>query len=99
MAPFVLLIALAGHAPAVDLESICRSARANALAEDQARAYDSCIAEETAARAQVVMKWPKASPAMRADCAPMKGLPTSYVAILTCLDIQPGGDFDPNRPK
>jgi hypothetical protein len=99
MAPFVLLIALAGPAPAINLESICRSARTNALAEDQAGAYESCIAEETAARAQVVMKWPHASPDTRAECAPMKGLPTSYVAMLTCLDMQPGGDFDPTRPK
>jgi hypothetical protein len=99
MTPFVLLIALAGPAPAVEPESICRGARANALPEEQARAFESCVAEETAARAQVVAKWPKASPEARADCAPMKGLPASYVATLTCLDMQPGGALDPNKSK
>ena len=99
MAPFVLLIALAGPAPAISLESICRSARANALPDEQARAFENCVTQETEARAKVIAKWPKTSPETRADCAPLKGLPPSYVAMLTCLDIQPGGDFDPHKLK
>lgn len=99
MAPFLILIALSGSAPTVDLESICRSATANALPEEKARAHDNCVSEEKAAREQVQKKWPTASPEGRADCSPMKGIPTSYVAMLTCLDMQPGGDFDASKTK
>ncbi len=99
MTPFLILVALAASAPSVNLESICHSARDNALPEEKAKAFDNCIAEEKAAREQVQKKWLKAAADARADCAPMKGIPTSYVAILTCLDMQPGGDFDASKTK
>jgi hypothetical protein len=99
MTPILLLIALATPVPNVDLESICHSARANALPEEQARAYESCVNEEKAAREEVQKRWLKASGDARAECAPLKGIPTSYVAMLTCLDMQPGGDFDAGKPK
>jgi hypothetical protein len=99
MIPLLFAIALATPVPNVELESICRSARANALPEEKARAYDSCVGEETKAREAVQQRWRKASADARADCAPLKGIPTSYVAILTCLDMQPGGDFDAAKPK
>ena len=99
MTPILLLLVLATPVPNVDLESICRSARSNALPEEKARAFDSCVNEEKAAREQVQQRWAKASLEARADCAPLKGIPTSYVAMLTCLDMQPGGDFDASKPK
>jgi uncharacterized protein len=99
MTPILLLIALASPAPNVSLESICRSAQSDALPEEKARAYQSCIDEERAAREQVQKKWIKASVSARADCAPLKGIPTSYVAMLTCLDMQPGGDMDAGKSK
>jgi hypothetical protein len=99
MTPILLLIALATPVPNVDLDSICHSARANALPEEQARAYESCVSEEKAAREEVQKRWLKASVDARAECAPLKGIPSSYVAILTCLDMQPGGDFDAGKPK
>ena len=99
MTPILLLIALATPVPNVDLESICRSARSDALPEEKAHAYQSCFDEERAARDLVQKRWIKASVEARADCAPLKGIPTSYVAILTCLDMQPGGDFDAGKVK
>jgi len=27
----------------------------------------------------------------------MKGIPASYVAVLTCLETQSGGEFDPKK--
>jgi hypothetical protein len=99
MTPILLLLALATPVPSVDLESICRSARTDALPEEKAHAFDNCVAEEKAARQQVQLKWSKVPAEGRADCAPMKGIPTSYVAIETCLDMQPGGDFDVGKPK
>jgi len=97
MAPFVLLIALAASAPNVDPGSICRSVRANALPEEQATAFDNCLNEERAAQQQVRNRWPKARPAAREACAPISGIPFSYVALLTCLNMQPGGDFEPSK--
>jgi hypothetical protein len=99
MAPLIILLALASAAPSVDLGSICRNATRDALPEERSRAYDNCISEEQAAKAIVVKKWPKVSAEGRADCAPMRGIPTSYVAIMTCLDMQPGGDFDVGKQK
>lgn len=98
MTPFVLWLALA-TAPNVDLDSICRTAQSDALPEEKARAFESCIGDEKNARDQVRQRWPKASPEARADCAPLKGIPTSYVAMLTCLDMEPGGDFDAGNSK
>jgi hypothetical protein len=99
MTPIFLLLVLATPVPNVDLESICHSARTNALPEEKARAYDSCVNEEKAAREEVQKRWLKASLDARAECAPLKGIPSSYVAMLTCLDMQPGGDFDAGKAK
>jgi hypothetical protein len=99
MAPLLILLALATPLPSVNLASICHNATRDALPDEKSRAYDNCLSEEQAARDQVRQKWPKTSAEGRGDCAPMKGIPTSYVAILTCLDMQPGGEFDAGKQK
>jgi hypothetical protein len=99
MAPFILLIGLAAGVPNIDPGSICRSVRANALPEEQANAFENCVTEERAAQQKVQVRWPKARPAAREACAPIDGIPFSYVAVLTCLNMQPGGDFDPTKPN
>ncbi|MGO8799898.1 MAG: hypothetical protein ACLQE9_17975 [Roseiarcus sp.] len=99
MAPFLLLIALAAPVPSGDPESICRSVRANSLPEEQANAFQNCVNEERAAQEKVRQKWMTASPAARSDCAPIAGIPFSFVAVMTCLEMQPGGDFDPGNAK
>jgi hypothetical protein len=97
MAPFVLLIGLAAGLPNIDPGSICRSVRSNALPEEQANAFENCVTEERAAQEKVRSRWSKARPAAREACAPIAGIPFSYVAVLTCLNMQPGGDFDPSK--
>ena len=99
MAPFVLLIALGTPVPNADPESICRSVRSNALPGETANAFDNCVREERAAKEQVQNKWMKIPANERSNCAPMQGIPFSYVATLTCLEMQPGGDFDPAKAK
>ena len=99
MPPLLLLLALTTSAPTVDLASISHNATRDALPEEKARAYDNCIGEEQTARDQVRKLWPTVSAEGRADCAPMRGIPTSYVAIMTCLDMQPGGAFDVGKQK
>ena len=99
MAPLVLLIGLAAGVPNIDPGSICRSVRSNALPEEQANAFENCVNEERAAQQKVQAQWPKARSAARDACAPIAGMPFSYVAVLTCLNMQPGGDFDPAKPN
>jgi hypothetical protein len=93
MTAIILLIALAGAPPAIDLASICRSAQAAALPEDKAAAYDSCVREEQGARDQLQAKWTRYSPAAQAACAGSGGVTLSYVELLTCLEMQPGGSL------
>ena len=83
--------------PNIDLETVCRSAVANALPEDRPKAHDSCVADEKAALEEVKKKWMTVTPEGRANCGLMKGIPASYVAVLTCLDMQSGGEFDPKK--
>ncbi len=97
MTPFVLLVALSAPVPNIDLETICRSAVVNALPEDRPKAHDSCVADEKAAQEAVKTKWMTVTPEGRADCGPMEGIPASYVEMLTCLDMQSGGEFDPQK--
>jgi hypothetical protein len=103
MSVIVLLIALAGAPPAVDLASICRSAGTAALPEDKAAAYDSCVRDEQAALDRLRAKWAHYSAAAQTACAGSDGITLSYVELLTCLEMQPGGSLslqgsDANAP-
>jgi hypothetical protein len=99
MPPFLLLAALAASAPSGNPDSICRSVRANALPEEQASAFQNCVNEERAAQDKVKKAWAAASPGARSNCAPIAGIPFSFVAVMTCLAMQPGGEFDPSKTK
>jgi hypothetical protein len=89
----VLLIALAGAPPAIDLASICRSAQTAALPEDKAAAFQSCLRDEQGARDQLRAKWPHYSADAQAACVGSGGVTLSYVELLTCLEMQPGGSL------
>ena len=95
MAPFVLLIGLWGGVPNIDPGSICRSVRSNALPEEQANAFENCVNEERAAQQKVQSRWTKARPAAREACASIDGIPFSYVAVLTCLNMPARQRFRP----
>jgi hypothetical protein len=99
MTPFLLLAALAVSAPSGDPVAICRSVRANALPDEQGSAYQTCVTEERAAMEKVKKAWPTASRDARANCAPIAGIPLSFVAVLTCMQMQRGGDLDPEKLK
>jgi hypothetical protein len=93
MNAIVLLIALAGAPPAIDLASICRRAQTAALPEDRAAAYDSCVRDEQGALDQLRAKWPHYSAAAQEACVGSGGVTLSYVELLICLEMQPGGSL------
>jgi hypothetical protein len=93
MTPVLILIALAASVPNVDPHKICQTAREAALPEDRASAYDSCVHDEQAAREQLQQKWAQFSANARTTCAEPQASMTSYVEMLTCLEMQSGSDF------
>jgi hypothetical protein len=90
MNAIVLLIALAGAPPTVDLASICRSAQMAALPEDRAMAYQGCVRDEQGALDQLRAKWTHYSADAQDACVTSGGITLSYVELLTCLEMQPG---------
>ena len=88
------IVALADSLPTASVESICRNAQSAALPESKAAAYQACVHDERIAFEQLRQKWAHYSAAARVTCAePGGGVPTSYVELQTCLDMQPGGSL------
>ena len=93
MSQLLLAMAMAAAIPTTDPGVICQPARSAALPEDKAGAYQSCIREEPAARDLLRQKWMRFSAEARNVCAQPSGVGQSYVELLTCLEMQSGGDF------
>jgi hypothetical protein len=93
MPTVIFLIALASSLPTIDIEGTCRSARTAALPEDQSAAYDSCMRDEKEAMEKLRSNWTKYSADAHAACAETGGFSLSYVELLTCLEMQPGGSL------
>jgi hypothetical protein len=58
--------------------------------------YD-CVGDETSARDQIKREWNRFTAADRSNCAPTPGMQFSYVELLTCLEMQRGGNFVPSQ--
>jgi len=100
VASLLLVAALATSLPTVDIHGICRSAQAAALPEDRSRAFDSCVNEEQAALNQLKQNWTRYSRVAHENCAEFGGMSLSYVELLTCLQMQSGGDLSASHlPK
>jgi len=93
MSHLLLVMAMAATMPTTDLGPICEPARSAALPEDRAGAYDSCVRDEQAARDKLRQKWGQFSAKARNDCAQPAAVVQSYVELLTCLEMQNGGNF------
>jgi hypothetical protein len=93
MTSMFLLVALAAFAPTTALDSICQGAKAGLPPGDQAGAFQTCVQDEGAARDELRQKWSHFSANMRETCAEPPGVTFSYVELLTCLEMQPGGDL------
>lgn len=85
--------AMAATIPQANIQEICRSATVDSLPEDRANASRGCIADEQSAKDQLKRDWGRFSSADRANCAETPGMKFSYVELLTCLEMQKGGNF------
>jgi hypothetical protein len=90
----LVLIALSGVPPAVDMKIVCKDAQASALPEDAQVAYDSCVRDEQEARDKLGKRWTDYSASARSAClGDGGGVPASYVEMWTCLEMQQGGSL------
>ncbi len=89
----ILLVALASSVPTIDIAGTCREAQSAALPEDRKAAYESCLRDEQDARDKLKQSWSRYSAAAHFDCAETGGFSLSYVELLTCLEMQPGGSL------
>jgi hypothetical protein len=91
-----LLTVLGGSIPQADIDKICKGAQVDALPEDRASALRSCIGDETSAKDQIKRDWTRFTAADWSNCAPTPAMQFSYVELLTCLEMQRGGNFFPD---
>jgi hypothetical protein len=88
-----VLAALGASIPQADIKDICQSAQVDALPEDRATALRGCVGDETSARDQLRREWGRYSAADKGNCASTPGMQFSYVELLTCMEMQHGGNF------
>jgi hypothetical protein len=93
MVVMFLLAALGGSIPQADINRICESAKVDSLPEDRVTAMRGCVGDETSARDQLRREWGRYSAADKNNCASTPGMQFSYVELLTCLEMQRGGNF------
>jgi hypothetical protein len=91
MAPMLVLAALSGSVPVMDLPTICRSEQSGVASDRQAHVYEGCLHDEQAARDELGKKWTQYPVAARAACAELGQLVLSYVEVLTCIEIKTRG--------
>ena len=80
--------------PTANIESECRDAQATIDPELRSSAYEACVRDERSAFEQLRQRWAHFSTAARDTCIwPNGGVSLSYVALQTCLEMQPGGSL------
>jgi hypothetical protein len=89
----MFLLAALGSTPQADINSICESAKVDSLPEDRVTAMRGCVGDETSARDQLRHEWGRYSATDKSNCASTPGMQFSYVELLTCLEMQRGGNF------
>ena len=93
MTPVLILIALAASVPNADPHRICQDARTAALPERTSRALSTVACMTNKLRASRSRKNGRNFRSMRGRTAEPGALMTSYVEMLTCLEMQSGADF------
>jgi hypothetical protein len=88
-----LLAALGASIPSANIDKICASSQVGTLPEDRASALRGCVGDETTARDQLRHDWGRYSAADKSNCASTPGMQFSYVELLTCMEMQHGGNF------
>jgi len=91
------LVALSAALPTVEPATICKSAQVSVSQADAKAAFDGCLRDEQKARDKIKAGWAHYSAAARSACREdNSGVPTSYVELWTCLEMQPGGSLSLN---
>jgi hypothetical protein len=93
MMTIILLLALASSPPTVDIHSVCRDAQWTASPEDPSTVYASCLRDEQDAMEQLRKNWASYSSDALEACAEDNASSFSYVEMLTCMELQPGGSL------
>ena len=99
----LMLIALAGAPPSIDMKTICKDARVSALPEDAHRSSgDSCVHDEQAALDKLKARWTQYSASARLACPGDDSIAPSYVErglVSKCnrAAVQPGRTALPPR--
>jgi hypothetical protein len=93
MLAMFVLAALGASIPQADIKDICQGAQVDALPEDRATALRGCVGDETSARDLLRREWGRYSAADKDNCASTPGMQFSYVELLTCMEMQHGGNF------
>jgi hypothetical protein len=92
-AKVLLLLAFASHVPTIDVNRSCRGAESAALPADRASAYQRCVRDERTAREQLSTIWSRIPIGSRQLCTDVStGFSPSYVELLSCLEMEAGGD-------
>lgn len=71
-----------------NIEITCRREAQTFAGADKNVAYNSCLKDEFVAREQLEQKWKSFWPQDRADCILPGGPGSSYVKLLTCLEMR-----------
>jgi hypothetical protein len=93
-----LLAALGASIPPANINKICANSQVGTLPEDRANALRGCVGDETSARDQLRSEWGRYTVADKTNCAETPGMQFSYVELLTCLEMQRGGNFSAGSP-
>jgi hypothetical protein len=78
--------------PKANIEGECRDAEATIDRELRSSAYEACVRDERTAFEQLRQRWAHYSAEARATCI-WPDNEVSYVALQTCLEMQPGGNL------
>jgi hypothetical protein len=78
--------------PTVNIESECRDGQATIDPELRSSAYEACVRDERSAFQQLRQQWAHYSAEARDTCI-WPDSEVSYVALQTCLEMQPGGSL------
>ena len=89
-----LLIPVADTVPTFDVSTSCKGAATVHVADSQT--FNSCMHDESTARAQLVKSWQSWSASDRTQCADeaSSGGPPSYVDLLVCLQMTVDANAD-----
>ncbi len=90
----LLLAGLTSGLPNITPERVCKDAGALVLPEERPKAYAGCVLDERNALATLRGEWASLPLDIRSTCGAGIGEQPSFVDILTCVELRPGGNLN-----